>query len=129
MARSGEATTSQTWRTLKFNIATIMGMGLSGCATMGSTSEAEMLVGWIQNGIFQPRFCMNPANNGNTVTQPWMYEEYLPEVQAAFAQRYRMIPCLCSLMHEAAVPGVPGRQEVLQRQAPGFHARSGGAGG
>ena len=40
MPRFGEATTSQTWRTLKFNIATIMGMGLSGCANMGSTSEA-----------------------------------------------------------------------------------------
>ena len=59
------------WRTVKFNIATIVGMGLSGCANMGcdiggfagSVPEAELLLRWIQSGIFQPRFCLNSANN------------------------------------------------------------------
>lgn len=36
----------------------------------GPAPEAELLLRWIQNGIFQPRFCMNSANNDNTVTQP-----------------------------------------------------------
>lgn len=74
------------WRTVKFNIATILGMGLSGCSNMGCdiggfagpAPEAELLLRWLQNGIFQPRFCLNSANNDNTVTQPWMYEENLP---------------------------------------------------
>lgn len=103
------------WRTVKFNIATIIGMGLSGCANMGcdiggfagGAPSAELLLRWIQSGIFQPRFCMNSANNDNTVTQPWMYEENLAYVQEAYAQRYRMIPYLYSLMYEAHTTGMP----------------------
>ena len=103
------------WRTLKFNIATIIGMGLSGCSNMGcdiggfagGAPGAELLLRWIQNGIFQPRFCMNSANNDNTVTQPWMYEENLEFVQEAYAQRYRMIPYIYSLMYESHLNGKP----------------------
>lgn len=109
------------WRTLKFNIATIIGMGLSGCANMGCdiggfagpAPGAELLLRWIQNGIFQPRFCINSANNDNTVTQPWMYEEYLKYVQAAYAQRYRMIPYLYSLMYEAHLNGKPAMRPLF----------------
>lgn len=103
------------WRTLKFNIATILGMGLSGVSNTGCdiggfagpAPEAELLLRWIQNGIFQPRFCINSANSDNTVTQPWMYEENLPYVQAAYAQRYRMLPYLYSLMRQSHLDGMP----------------------
>lgn len=109
------------WRTVKFNIATIMGMGLSGCANMGcdiggfagGAPEAELLLRWIQNGIFQPRFCLNSANNDNTVTQPWMYEETIEYVRAAYAQRYRMLPYLYSLMYEASVNGMPAMRPLF----------------
>ncbi|MCR5090775.1 MAG: DUF5110 domain-containing protein [Oscillospiraceae bacterium] len=103
------------WRTVKFNLATIMGMGLSGCANMGCdiggfagpAPEGELLLRWIQSGIFQPRFTLNSANSDNTVTQPWMYEENLPYVRAAYAQRYRMLPYLYSMMYEASRSGMP----------------------
>ena len=103
------------WRTLKFNVATIIGMGLSGCANMGcdiggfagSAPGAELLLRWIQNGIFQPRFTLNSANDDNTVTQPWMYEENLPLIQKAFELRYKMLPYLYSLMYEASIEGTP----------------------
>ncbi|AQR97328.1 TIM-barrel domain-containing protein [Clostridium saccharoperbutylacetonicum] len=101
------------WRTLKFNIATIIGMGLSGVANTGcdiggfagGAPEGELLLRWIQNGIFQPRFCINSANNDNTVTQPWMYEENNEFVRHAYRQRYRMLPYLYSLMYEAHTTG------------------------
>lgn len=103
------------WRTVKYNIATIMGMGLSGCANMGcdiggfagGVPESELMLRWIQSGIFQPRFTINSANDDNTVTQPWMYEEILPDVRAAYALRYRMLPYLYSLMYEASIDGLP----------------------
>ena len=103
------------WRTVKFNLATIMGMGLSGCANMGCdiggfagpAPEGELLLRWIQSGIFQPRFTLNSANTDNTVTQPWMYEEHLPYVRAAYALRYRMLPYLYSCMYEASRTGLP----------------------
>ncbi|MBQ7577057.1 MAG: DUF4968 domain-containing protein [Synergistaceae bacterium] len=109
------------WRTLKFNIATIIGMGLSGCANMGcdiggfagGAPESELLLRWIQNGIFQPRFTLNSANNDNTVTQPFMYEENLNLIREAFALRYRMLPYLYSLMYEASINGLPAMRPLF----------------
>jgi alpha-glucosidase len=109
------------WRTLKFNIATIVGMGISGVANMGCdiggfhgpAPEAELLLRWIQSGIFQPRFCINSANDDNTVTQPWMYPENIEYVRAAYAQRYRMIPYLYSLMREAHETGIPAMRPLF----------------
>jgi alpha-glucosidase len=109
------------WRTVKFNIATIVGMGLSGVANMGCdiggfagpAPEGELLLRWIQSGIFQPRFCMNSANNDNTVTQPWMYEENIEDVRAAYAQRYRMLPYLYSLMRQAYETGMPAMRPLF----------------
>lgn len=109
------------WRTVKFNIATIMGMGLSGCANMGcdiggfagGAPESELLLRWIQSGIFQPRFTLNSANSDNTVTQPWMYEENLPYVRQAYALRYRMLPYLYSLMYEASQNGMPAMRPLF----------------
>ena len=57
--------------------------------------------------VFQPRFCLNSANNDNTVTQPWMYEENLPYIRAAYQLRYRLLPTLYSLMYESNQDGMP----------------------
>lgn len=109
------------WRTVKFNIATIVGMGLSGCANMGcdiggfagGAPDAELLLRWIQSGIFQPRFCINSANSDNSVTQPWMYEENNDYIRAAYALRYRMLPYLYSLMYEANQNGLPAMRPLF----------------
>lgn len=109
------------WRTVKFNLATILGMGLSGCANMGcdiggfagGAPEGELLLRWIQSGIFQPRFTLNSANSDNTVTQPWMYEENLPYVREAYALRYRLLPYLYSLMYEASRTGLPAMRPLF----------------
>ena len=93
----------------------LMNRGLSGCSNMGCdiggfagpAPEAELLLRWLQNGIFQPRFCLNSANNDNTVTQPWMYEENLPYIRAAYQLRYRLLPTLYSLMYESNQNGMP----------------------
>lgn len=103
------------WRTPQFNINTIMGMGLCGVANngcdiggfAGSAPEAELLLRWIQNGIFQPRFVINSANNDNTATEPWMYEENITWVREAYQLRYRLLPYMYSLMHEASTVGTP----------------------
>lgn len=109
------------WNTLRYNINTILGMGLSGCANMGCdiggfagpAPEAELLLRWIQNAIFQPRFVINSANSDNTVTQPFMYEENIPQVKAAFLLRYRLLPYLYSLMYEAYTKGTPAMRPLF----------------
>ncbi len=103
------------WKTLKFNIATILGMGLSGVANNGCDiggfwgphPDAELFVRWVQNGIFQPRFSIHSCNTDNTVTEPWMYSEHTPLIREAIRLRYRLMPYFYSLLHQANVQGSP----------------------
>lgn len=103
------------WEALKYNIATILGMGLSGVANQGCdiggfygpAPEAELLVRWIQNGIFQPRFSIHSTNTDNTVTEPWMYSGCKEYIKKAIEFRYQLIPYLYSLMERAHETGLP----------------------
>ncbi len=103
------------WDSLKYNIATILGMSLSGVANQGCdiggfygpAPEAELLVRWIQNGIFQPRFSIHSTNTDNTVTEPWMYSDCKEYIRDAIAFRYRLFPYLYSLMERAHESGLP----------------------
>lgn len=103
------------WKTLKFNIATILGMGLSGVANNGCDiggfwgphPEPELFVRWVQNGVFQPRFSIHSCNTDNTVTEPWMYQDYTPLIRSAIELRYQLMPYFYSLMHDAALTGRP----------------------
>lgn len=103
------------WDSLKYNIATVLGMSLSGVANQGCdiggfygpAPEAELLVRWIQNGIFQPRFSIHSVNTDNTVTEPWMYRAYTESIRSTIRFRYRLIPYLYSLMERASECGLP----------------------
>lgn len=103
------------WDSLKYNIATILGMSLSGVANQGCdiggffgpAPEAELLVRWIQNGIFQPRFSIHSTNTDNTVTEPWMYSDCTDYIREAIRFRYRLFPYLYSLMERAHETGLP----------------------
>lgn len=120
---SGIQQYAQTWagdnltcfESLKYNIATILGMGLSGVANhgcdiggfYGPAPTGELFVRWVQNGIFQPRFSIHSVNVDNTVTEPWMYPEYTEYIREAIHFRYQMLPYLYSLMAEANRTGAP----------------------
>ena len=103
------------WSALKYNVPIMLGMGVSGVANQGcdiggfagSSPDAELFVRWVQNGIFQPRFCLHSCNDDNTITLPWGYEEYTPYILDAFRLRYRLIPYYYALMRNAAVTGEP----------------------
>lgn len=120
---------AQTWAgdnptcfdTLKYNIATLLGSGLSGVANTGSDNggfqgpapSAELLVRWTQNGIFQPRFSIHSCNNDNTVTEPWMYSGYTKYIRDAIKMRYRLVPYLYALLREANWKGSPIMRPVF----------------
>lgn len=103
------------WTNVKYNIPTILGMGLSGVANQGCdiggfdgpAPEPELFVRWVQNGIFQPRFSIHSSNDDNTVTEPWMYPSYTKYIRDAIQLRYQLIPYFYSLLHEASVSGAP----------------------
>lgn len=104
---SGDNTTD--WKTLKFNLYMGLSMSLSGVYNVGHDvggfagpkPEPELLLRWIQQGIFHPRFTIHSWNSDNTVTEPWMYDEILPLVQEAINFRYQLMPYLYNLLYKA----------------------------
>ncbi|MGN0252309.1 MAG: TIM-barrel domain-containing protein [Oliverpabstia sp.] len=103
------------WEALKYNIATILGMGLSGVANQGCdiggfygpAPEGELFIRWIQNGIFQPRFSIHSTNTDNTVTEPWMYSDLKDDIRKTIEFRYQLSPYLYSLTERAHETGLP----------------------
>ena len=103
------------WDALKYNIATILGMSLSGVANQGCdiggfygpAPEGELFLRWIQNGIFQPRFSIHSTNTDNTVTEPWMYGDLKEDIRHAIEFRYQLSPYLYSLTARAHESGLP----------------------
>ena len=103
------------WESLQYNIATILGMSLSGVANQGCdvggfygpAPEGELFLRWVQNGIFQPRFSIHSTNTDNTVTEPWMYSDLKEEIRRAIELRYEMSPYLYSLAARAHETGLP----------------------
>ncbi|WP_324716881.1 glycoside hydrolase family 31 protein [Carboxydochorda subterranea] len=110
---SGDNTTS--WRTLRYNVPMGLNLALSGMANaghdvggfFGDEPDAELLVRWVQNGIFHPRFCIHSWNWSGRPTEPWTYPETTPIIREAIALRYRLLPYLYSLFWEAATEGHP----------------------
>lgn len=103
------------WKTLRYNIPIITGMGLSGQPNEGAdiggfhgpAPSEELFVRWVQNGIFQPRFSIHSASNDNTVTEPWMYRGSAGLIRDAILLRYRFTPYLYSAEYEASQTGAP----------------------
>ena len=80
MSWSGDNTTS--WNTLKHNIPTGIGAGLSLLpfyghdvgGFFGPRPSPELFVRWTQSGIFHPRFTIHSWKDEG-ITEPWMYPE------------------------------------------------------
>lgn len=73
----------------------------------GPMPDAELLIRWVQSSVFQPRFCIHSWNDGGTCTEPWSHPTVLPTVRAAIQFRYRLLPYLYALTHEASQTGAP----------------------
>jgi len=109
------------WESLKYNIATILGMGLSGVSNhgcdiggfSGPAPEPELFLRWVQHGIFHPRFSIHSTNTDNTVTEPWMYKEITPMIREAIQFRYQLSPYFYSLSDRANRTGLPMMEALV----------------
>jgi alpha-glucosidase len=110
---SGDNTTS--WHTLRWNIRMGLTMSLSGLFNTGHdvggfygpVPDPELLVRWVQNGVFSPRFIMNSWKAGGETNTPWLHPEALPAIRDAIRFRYLLMPYLYTLYRRAAENGEP----------------------
>jgi alpha-glucosidase len=101
---SGDNYTS--WETLRYNIKMGIGLALSGISNLGHdiggfsgpAPNAELLLRWVQSGIFMPRFSIHSWNDDRSVNEPWMYPEITPYIRDLIRFRYRLIPYLYDLL-------------------------------
>ena len=101
------------WDSLRYNQATVLGMSMCGVSNYGAdiggfygdAPTPELLVRWVQAGIFMPRFSIHSVNTDNTVTEPWMYPKYTHYIRDAIKFRYRLFPYLYSLMAKSHYKG------------------------
>lgn len=109
LAQSWAGDNKTCWEALRYNEATILGMSMCGVSNYGcdiggfygDAPSPELLVRWVQAGIFMPRFSIHSVNTDNTVTEPWMYPEYTHFIRDAIKFRYRLFPYMYSLMYSA----------------------------
>ena len=61
-------------------------------------ASPELLLRWVQFGLFMPRFSIHSWNDDGTVNEPWMYPEITAQIASLIKQRYRLLPYLYHLL-------------------------------
>ena len=103
------------WKTLRFNLTQGLTMSLSGLFNIGHdvggfhgpVPGPELFCRFVEFCALWPRFVMNSWKDNGIVNLPWMHPEVLPQVQEAFALRYRLLPHIHAAMHRGAVAELP----------------------
>lgn len=101
---SGDNFTS--WETLRYNIRMATGLSISGVSNIGHDiggfsgpkPEQELLLRWVQHGIFLPRFSIHSWNDDHSANEPWMYPEITPHIRELIRLRCRLTPFLYDLL-------------------------------
>ncbi len=102
------------WEHLEMSMPQLANMGLSGVPYVGAdiggffdNPSAELYARWIELGTFYP-FMRTHTCSGTNRQEPWSFG---PEVEAiardAIRLRYRLLPYLYTLAHEAHRTGAP----------------------
>ncbi len=98
------------WDSLRWNIPMGLGLSLSGFFNIGHDvggfagpqPDAELLLRWVQNGIFHPRFTIHSWNPDGSVTEPWTHPGVTGLISAAIRLRYRLLPYLYTCLWRSA---------------------------
>ncbi len=101
------------WKHLHWSVPMVLNLGLSGQPFSGpdiggfsGTPSPELFAHWIGVGAFLP-FCRT-HNSLRGDQEPWSFGPEVEEVaKVALRRRYRLLPYLYTLFHEAATDGLP----------------------
>lgn len=103
------------WKDLRFCHYIGLTMSMSGLSFYGhdlggfsgDMPSRELLLRWIQHGIFEPRFTIHSWNKDGSATMPWSYPDIIDSVKQIFSQRKQLIPYLYNCAYEAAENDLP----------------------
>lgn len=115
---TGDNTSS--WEHLKLSIPMSINLGLSGqpfsgpdVGGFGGEAEADLWAHWIAVGAFYP-FSRGHAIKDGPRKEPWAFGPKVEKTaRIAIERRYRLLPYLYTLFHEASLTGVPVMQPVF----------------
>ncbi|WP_150272138.1 TIM-barrel domain-containing protein [Paenibacillus tepidiphilus] len=102
------------WEHMAMAMPMVLNMGLSGLAFSGPDiggfahhTSAQLLVRWTQMGVFFP-YCRNHSSIGTLRQEPWSFGEEVETILRDYISlRYRWLPHLYNLFHEAETTGLP----------------------
>lgn len=105
---------------LKLSIPMSLSLGLSGqpfsgpdIGGFGGSYTGELLGQWMAVGAFYP-FCRNHTSTGTADQEPWAFGKTIEDVsRTALNRRYRLMPYIYSLFHEASISGMPVMRPVF----------------
>lgn len=73
----------------------------------GAKPSRELLLRWLQHGVFEPRFTIHSWNEDGSATMPWTYPDILPAVRRLFALRRRLLPYIYSCAYNCVQNEIP----------------------
>ncbi len=73
----------------------------------GDMPSRELLLRWIQHGIFEPRFTIHSWNADGSATMPWSYPDIIDDVKNIFSQRKQLAPYLYNCAYNAVQNEIP----------------------
>ena len=103
---------ASTWESMRQQMATVVGLGLSGVPYSGSdiggfsgVPDDELYLRWLQMSVFMP-YCRTHSVRGVPPREPWCFGEPTRRIVAAWIRfRYRLLP----VPLHAGPPGVGDR--------------------
>jgi len=102
------------WEHLAMSVPQLLSMGLSGMPHAGvdiggffENARPELFARWMELGAFYP-FMRDHSAMGTRDQEPWAFGEEVESVaREALRLRYRLLPYLVTLAHQAAASGAP----------------------
>ena len=73
----------------------------------GPMPSRQLLLRWLQHGVFEPRFTIHSWNADGSATMPWSYPDIMDSVRRIFAERKTLLPYLYSCAYNAVENEIP----------------------
>ncbi len=73
----------------------------------GDMPSRELLLRWVQHGVFEPRLTIHSWNKDGSATMPWSYPDITESVKEIFATRKKLLPYLYSTAYKCVETDEP----------------------